>query len=136
MALVDLWFASAKIKKEHSCSSCPKVQQDKRGCHKPEFNNYKSPKKLDKFSLEYYFCPGKAIRSALAAKLFQECRVALETGILPNRGCFLDQNEYFVEVFPSFVERWKTRQYNQIWIDISEILPKVDGIARMLSLGK
>lgn len=76
------------------------------------------PRKIDDNSLQYSFCPGKATWYEEIAELFEQCRVALETGILPNSGSLDEQDELFVEVFPYFVQRWKERQYYRLWSDV------------------
>jgi hypothetical protein len=80
---------------------------------------------VDQVSLKYSFCPGKATWYPEVAKVFEWCRIALETGILPEEGSYLDQPALFVEVFPTFVERWRERSYQRVWLDISEFSPKV-----------
>lgn len=52
------------------------------------------------------------------AQVFEQCRVAVETGILPRQGSLEDQDELFVEVFPTFVERWRARSYVRVWDDV------------------
>lgn len=50
----------------------------------------------------------------------EQCRVALETGILPRRGALEDQDDLFCEVFPVFVERWRARSYDAVWRDVRD----------------
>lgn len=80
---------------------------------------------MDNYGLEYSFCPGKATWYEEIAELFGQCRVALETGIMPSRGSFQDQSAMFVEVFPEFVQRWKERSYNRVWQDTREFTQAV-----------
>ena len=80
---------------------------------------------MDDYGLEYYFCPGKATWYDEIAELFGQCRMALETGIMPNKGSFQDQSAMFVEVFPEFVQRWKERSYNKVWHDTREFTKAV-----------
>jgi hypothetical protein len=75
------------------------------------------------------FCPAKATWYPEIAELFNQSRVALETGILPREGSFCDQDELFYEVFPFFVERWKEKTYGRMWEDIQDFtLTVVKGI--------
>lgn len=75
---------------------------------------------MDGLGLEYTFCAGKATWYEEIATLFGECRIALETGILPDKGGIKDQSEMFIEVFPEFVSRWRERSYNRVWQDTRE----------------
>jgi len=130
--LVDLYFASAGNKKLCSCSICPKEQKKLRNCEQKGFRNVKKPRRVDGMGMEFYFCPGKAQWYPNIAETFEQCRIALETGIMPETGSFLDQNELFVEAFPLFVERWKYRKYLAIWQDVMEYTPKVlEAVGRM-----
>jgi len=52
------------------------------------------------------------------AILFNQCRVACDTGIMPKEGSFENQEDIFCEVFPHFVARWKDRFYAKIWLDV------------------
>jgi hypothetical protein len=94
----------------------PKTAKDRR-CAEPDFDVIK-PRRIDDASLNYTFCPGKATWYGEIAEVFEQCRVALETGILPSKGTLEDQDEIFVEVFPYFVQRWRDRQYQRVWVDI------------------
>jgi hypothetical protein len=78
------------------------------------------PFEIDKGSLSYPFCPGKATWYAEYAELFEQCRVALEAGIMPKAGSLEDQDDLFVEAFPAFVERWRERSYQRMWRDVVE----------------
>lgn len=49
----------------------------------------------------------------------------METGILPKAGSFEDQDEIFTDCLPVFVQKWKDRQYNRIWLDVHEHTQKV-----------
>ena len=91
-----------------------------RNCQEPGFNNLKKPRKLEGSNIEYTFCPGKASWYPDIIELFSQCRVAMETGIMPNEGSFLDQQDIFTEVFPTFVSYWKDRYYQRIWKDIQD----------------
>jgi len=53
-----------------------------------------------------------------AVNLFKQCRIAMETGILPDEGDFLSQDHCFVEVFFDFISHWKYRQYQTWWDDV------------------
>jgi hypothetical protein len=80
---------------------------------------------VDDFSLSYSFCPGKATWYEDIAEVFDQCRIALETGILPSKGSLNDQSEMFCEAFPIFLARWKERQYNRIWTDVRDYTKQV-----------
>jgi len=127
MALIDLWFADTDKKKAFSCQLCVKnpATAKERRCQSPGFENLRKPRKVDDYGLEFTFCAGKATWYEEIADLFAECRVALETGILPNKGSFQDQSEMFVAVFPEFVQRWKERSYNRVWQDTREFTKAV-----------
>lgn len=116
-ALVDLYFAEERDKKRFRCSGC-KAQKDRR-CGERGFENLsRKPMKVGEGSLAYPFCPGKATWYAEITELFEPCRVALETGIMPKRGSMEDQPELFVTVFPVFLERWRDRHYQRVWQDV------------------
>jgi len=71
------------------------------------------------------YCPEISI-------LFTQCRIALESGIMPKEGSLEQQDELFTEVFYSFVDRWKQRQYALIWKDVSDFTGKVlEAIGKM-----
>lgn len=80
----------------------------------------KRPKdgKVDAISVQQTFCPGKATWFEEIQEIYQDCRVALETGILPKEGSLEDQDELFTDVFPTFVERWRERAYERTWSDV------------------
>ncbi len=125
--MIDLWFADDKIKKAYTCSLCVKNPQTarERRCQEPGFENLKKPRRIDNYSLEYGFCPGKATWYEEAAELFEQCRVALETGIMPSSGSLSDQDALFYEVFPFFVMRWRERAYHRVWADVREFTKEV-----------
>lgn len=77
---------------------------------------------VDDAGAMFNFCPGKATWSPAAARLFEQCRIALETGILPKGTTFEEQDVYFAEALPVFIERWRARIRRQIWDDVSEFL--------------
>lgn len=123
-ALVDLWFADNKTKPIYNCSLCQKNPETAkaRRCQEPGFTQLeKRPRTIDDFSLKYEFCPGKATWYEEIAQLFQQCRVALETGILPKAGALEDQDELFTDVFYTFVERWRSRQYTLMRKDTADM---------------
>ena len=125
--MIDLWFAEDRIKKTFTCSLCvknPSTAKERR-CQSPGFENLRKPRKVDEYGLEYSFCAGKATWYPEIAELFLQCRVALETGILPERGSYLDQPEMFVDAFPDFVQRWKERTYNRVWQDTRDFTKSV-----------
>lgn len=89
---------------------------------------------VDDYSRKYLFCPAKATWFPDIAELFEQCRIAVETGFLPGPGSLEDQHEMFVVVFPTFVERWKSRAYHRTWRDVYEFTPKVlDALGKMIS---
>jgi hypothetical protein len=122
LALVDLYYADEKVRKLHTCSVCrlnPSNAKQRR-CEEPGFQNLKKPRKLDDGSFEYSFCPGKATWYDEIQDLFEQCRVAFETGILPSEGSLQDQDEMFLDAFYIFVEHWTARRYTRIWKDVRE----------------
>jgi hypothetical protein len=145
--LVDLWWTDAKTQKGFQCSKCPEQKKRKMRCGEPGFVNVPEPvlKRLsangqhgywpvDDYSRKYMFCPGKATWFPEMAELFEQCRVAIETGHLPRPGALEDQNEMFVDVFPDFVERWQSRRYYRTWSDVVDYTPKVlEAIGKMIS---
>ena len=96
-----------------------------RKCEAPGFSNLRSPLTVDKAGLSYLFCPGKATHYPEIIELFDSCRVAYTTGIMPKAGGLEDQDGIFTEVFPAFTERWRERMYNRWWGDISEFTNNV-----------
>lgn len=39
---------------------------------------------------------------------------------MPISGCFEDQHHLFVDTFPVFVEKWRERNYQKVWNDVSD----------------
>ncbi len=66
----------------------------------------------------FAFCPGKATWYEEIITLYDDCRVALETGILPKGGALEDQDPLFLEAFPAFVQAWRERSYDRVWNDV------------------
>ena len=126
-ALVDLWFTDNKNKRIYNCSTCRKNPNValQRKCDEPGFENLKKPRAVDSLGVELTFCPGKATWYAEISDAFEQCRVALESGILPKEGALEDQDELFCEVFYTFVERWRTRQYKLLWNDVGEFVEAI-----------
>lgn len=121
MALVDLRFTDESSRKKFTCAHCPATVMAGRRCQEPGFENLKSPMKVDETGGQgYSFCPGKATWSAHAAELFMQCRLAMETGILPGGPNLDEQDAYFVATLPAFVDRWRERTYRRIWNDVSD----------------
>lgn len=96
-----------------------------RKCEDEGFDNLKKPRKIDDASLEYTFCPAKATWYEGLNKLYEECKLAMHTGILPNTGSFDEQDSLFVEAFPAFVDRWKERNYKRIWDDVRDFVEPI-----------
>ena len=117
-ALVDLHFADERDRKQYDCKRCPAQTQKDRRCRDPGFENLRKPRAIGQGSLSYPFCPGKATWNPELPAVLEQCRVALEAGILPEEGNFSAQSALFVEVFPTFVERWRERTYQKIWGDV------------------
>jgi len=133
-ALVDLRFASAKTSGVYRCSRCTKMTREARRCEEPGYNNYKKPKPVDSYSLKYTFCPGKATRHRWLLELYNQCVVATETGILPREGGLEHQDQYFCEVFPVFVQRYRHRMYCRTWEQVGEFTPRVlEAIGKMIA---
>ncbi len=87
--------------------------------------NLKRVMSVDAAGLKYGFCPGKATWYVDIYNLYYQCRIALETGILPHEGSLQDQDETFCEVFPLFVDRWKERTYGRVWEDTRQYVEAV-----------
>lgn len=83
------------------------------------------PQAVDASGLPFSFCPGKATWYPGVVQAFGACRIALETGILPEAGSLADQDQLFVDVFPTFVERWKSRTYEKVWNDVRKFTKSV-----------
>lgn len=122
-----MWFADAATKKAYDCSVClrnPSTAKERR-CQEDGFNNLKRPRRVDNMGMEFYFCPGKATWYEEIVELFEQCRITLETGIMPKSGSFQDQDSAFVDSFPLFVQRWRERNYGRIWSDVQDFTSKV-----------
>lgn len=116
-ALIDLRFASPAAAAKFTCSRCPEGVQKSRRCHDPSFEVMKRIS-VDEYGAELTFCPGKATWYEEIRDVYQDCRVALETGILPKEGSLESQDELFAHCFPTFVERWRDRNYEHVWKDV------------------
>lgn len=115
---MELEFADHQRRKAFACHVCPAAVKKGRKCGEPSFDVLKNMRVDPKRGIGFTFCPGKATWYPLILELYDACRVALETGILPRQGGVEDQSELFGEVFPTFVERWKARTYERIWGDV------------------
>jgi hypothetical protein len=80
----------------------------------------KNPLGIDAASLKYSFCAAKAGWYPEIIDVFEQCRVAYLTGILPQSGGLDDQPALFAMVFPAFVDRFRARTYARIWEDVSD----------------
>lgn len=87
-------------------------------CAEPSFRVLDRPVRIDDAGQGYLFCPGKATWFPEISRLAEDCHIALETGILPKEGSLQDQDYVFVEVFPTFIERWRERTYHEVWTDV------------------
>lgn len=96
-----------------------------RKCKEEGFNNLKRGRKLDDYSIEVNFCPAKATWYPRIVNLFEQCRVSLESGFLPDSGGLKDQSDLFMEVYPFFIERWRHRTYYKVWQDVIEFTPSI-----------
>jgi hypothetical protein len=131
--LIDLCFVDEKIRKQYTCQSCPKQQQEIRRCHEPGFQNYKKSKAIDDIGLKLNFCPGKATWYPEIAEVYMQCYVAYKTGILPQAGALDEQHALFCDVFPTFIERYDARRYHRVWRDVNEYAPKIiEALAKMM----
>lgn len=122
---MDLRFAGETDRKKFTCATCPSSVKLARKCADPGWDNLKSPMSVGDASRAYTFCPGKATWSAHAAELFEQCRVTLETGIMPKGPNLDDQDAYFAACLPAFVERWRERSYRRMWDDIGDFTSSV-----------
>jgi hypothetical protein len=123
LALTDLNFTGPKDRKAFTCQKCPVRLQRK--CEAPGFDNLKSPLGTDANSLKYPFCPAKATWYPEIMELWESCRVAYHTGIMPKNGGLEEQPDLFTQVFPAFVDRYKERTYARIWTDVQEYTGQV-----------
>jgi len=118
--LIDLHFAEEADRAKFQCSTCPIKTQTDRRCHNEGFENWKHPKfKIGSGKNVYRFCPGKATWFDEIADVYEQCFVTMHTGLLPRAGALEDQDDTFVEVLPSFLERWKARHYGSVWSDVT-----------------
>lgn len=140
MALIDLSFASAKDRRKWHCATCRHKTPGRAEvlkCGEDDFNVLaRKRQQVDRHGPRYSFCPGKATWYYDIARVFQECRVTLETGILPRDGGLKDQEDLFVHVFPTFVEHFRHRSYARVWDDVGEVIPKVLEVIASMFTGK
>ena len=95
-------------------------------CAEPSFNVIK-PVAVDDDGVLLPFCAGKATWYPEMLAVFEDCRTALETGILPREGSLDEQEAVFVEVFPAFIERWRERSYERFWGDVRSLVQALLG---------
>jgi hypothetical protein len=130
--LIDLNFADYKNIKQFNCDQCSDSVKQQRKCGHEGFENLTILKQTDEYGLRVPFCPGKATWFESMHKLFDECRVAMTTGLLPKAGAIEDQSALFNDVFPFFVERWQLRQKLRLWSDINDFTAKIfEAIGKM-----
>ena len=92
------------------------------------------PIRVDKFGSKYPFCPGKATWFPELQTVFDQCLVAMETGILPGPGGLDDQPEMFSNSLSTFIEKYSWRRYGRVWQDVNEVIPKVlEAVGKMFS---
>jgi hypothetical protein len=123
--LVDIYFADGKDLKQFNCDQCSEIVKRQRKCLHDGFDNSKILKQTDIYGLKVPFCPGKATWFEAARKLFDDCRVAMLTGLLPRAGGLEDQDAKFADVFPFFIERWQYRQKIKLWSDINDFTGRI-----------
>ena len=132
--MIDLKFASFDDAKNFDCSKCPASLKKSRKCEEDGFDQLARPISIDSLGMKLSFCPAKATWYDEYTILFYEMVMTLETGILPKGGSFEDQSSLFVQLFPFFVDRYKSRQYSRTWGDVYEFTPKVlEAIGKMIS---
>ena len=132
--MIDLRFASNDILKTVDCNKCPEVVKRQRKCKEPGFNNISRGRQIDGSSLKLTFCHGKATWYNEIGELFLECFMAMETGILPDKGSLQDQEQMFTECFPWFVNYFRQREHSGRWQEINEFTGKIfEAVAKMLS---
>lgn len=132
--MIDLRFADSESTKTFDCSKCPGSLKKQRKCEQDGLNNLDRLISVDQYGIKLPFCPAKAIWYHEFTNLFSVLLVALETGILPKAGSLEDQDQLFVELFPYFVDRYRSRQYNKTWSDVLAFTPKVlEAIGKMIS---
>jgi len=134
LALIDLRFADDQSSKAHDCSRCHEATKQQRKCFKHGFDNLKKPRKMNKESLALTFCHGKATWFEEPAKIFKECYIAMQTGILPKSGSLEDQSDIFCHVFFDFVDYYKQKEKKNTWDFVIEIVQNsLEALAKMFS---
>lgn len=105
----------------------------KLACESDGFNNLPNRKMgVDSGGTKRPFCPGKATWYPELQRVFDQCLIAKETGLLPKPGGVDDQEELFTEVFGAFVQAYNWRWYGRIWRDVGDVIPKVlEAVAKM-----
>jgi hypothetical protein len=123
--LIDLHFCSKADSKKYRCDQCPETIKKQRKCQEDGFHNLQRGRRVDDNGILIKYCPGKATWYPAILKLFEECRFAYQTGILPRDGTYREQSMLFCEVYPHFVAHWESRRYLRTWSDVFEFTPKV-----------
>lgn len=135
---MDLYFADAKARKNFDCVLCRKdrpFRAKKLKCEESGFNNCR-PMAVDTEGVKRPFCPGKSKWYPELQRTFDECLVALETGVMPKPGGIEDQDELFGECFSSFIKAYNWRRYNKVWKDVTEYGTKILEVVRKWLGGK
>lgn len=90
--------------------------------------------RVDRYGSRYPFCPGKVTWYPYLQRLFDQCLVAKETGLLPEPGGINDQDEGFCDALPTFIEKYTWRRYGRVWQDVNGIIPKVlEAVGKMFT---
>jgi hypothetical protein len=127
-----MYFAESKQLKQFNCDQCSDIVKRQRNCQEDGFENLKILKQTDEHGIKVNFCPGKATWFESMLRLFNDCKVAIHTGLLPKSGGLENQSALFTDTFSFFVERWVYRSKIRLWTDIHEFTGKVfESIGKM-----
>lgn len=118
--MIELHWAEPQQKKPFNCAICK--QSEMRGCKKQGYSHLKRPLAVTQHGRKFDFCPGKATWSARAARAYEQCLVAYNTGQLPQPGHFEDQDAWFYRVYPVFTTLWREQEYQRQFRDLAELL--------------
>lgn len=93
-------------------------------------------KQVDEFGIKVNFCPGKATWYEEIMVLYNQCYVALKTGIMPVSGSIENQPVNFAETISFFIEHWELRSKIRLWSDINEFASKIFEVIGKMFGGK
>lgn len=123
---MELSYAEPDEAKRFQCATCPELNKKRRKCESEGFENVPVGSRVNNINGKLFrFCPGKATWYPEIIELFQQCELAAETGIMPDRGAFLDQDATFADVFPTFVSLRSEKKYIRQMKDLQTILVRL-----------